>query len=507
MEQMIIDFFAKASELILHNRLLTSQTWEGMVDKLINPSPLKFQLAFNQKFSFVNKIPLQWSSQANKLLVIEFFLCLKGTDTKILAEQWIFDMNQVSGHKLEHTIDSTSALHKKLSVLLRTISTLSVTLPLYQKFIKDKHGKLPQQYSLEHSINFTRHTLSSWHPRTHEDKDFMEFTGPDFVLPGRTFTFKVNSSKSLKIVQSVAEEFSAQEKENLPWARPRPNSQFIQESIQSSLTELNLMRRAFSDNHFNQEKMEKKVSHPLILYDSPPEVNPWQNNELMSNYSPVGLIPVSLQQGTPVVNHQRDSNPSSRKSSEPRVHDGQKLFGENSRLRVKTLDSESFNEADIFICETDDGKFTEVLSWKEVNMRAKSPTRFHTEQKTTKGMSEHQFFRKISEEFEKSKLRLSLNTKPIEKVIEQSDDDKIAELLLCIEGLKTISRRPSNEAFGMNSGEKNRSEEVEKIKQKGLRFEINTERENPVDERRNPFKELDDLRGLYSEIKRLGATK
>jgi len=144
MEQTIVDFFAKASELILHNRLPPNKSLEAALNNMTNPNQHKFQLCFEQKFNFNSIIPPQWSSQTYRPLVVEFHLVMKSSGEKFLAEQWIFVLNQVSDNKLKYTVDSPNTLYKKLSVLLRTISLLTVTLPLYKHFIKDKMVHLPK---------------------------------------------------------------------------------------------------------------------------------------------------------------------------------------------------------------------------------------------------------------------------------------------------------------------------------------------------------------------------
>ena len=164
---MVLDFFTKASELILQNRLSTADTVQSILNRLINPNPLKFQLCFEQKFNFSSLIPLQWNLQLNKLLVIEFFLQAKFSDSRYLVEQWIFDISQVSNNKLEYTIDSITALYTKLSVLLRTISLLTVTLPLYKKYTMENIKDTAEFFRLEHSINFfTTYTLKLASKRT-----------------------------------------------------------------------------------------------------------------------------------------------------------------------------------------------------------------------------------------------------------------------------------------------------------------------------------------------------
>ena len=243
MEQAIVDFLSKASELILHNRILNARSFEAVVNQMTNLNPLKFQLCFEQKFNFNAKIPPQWNSHHNKLLVLEFFLRSKTSSEKFLVEQWIFELNQVSDNKLKHTIDSPNTLYKRLAVLMRTISVLTVTLPLYRSFINDKNSQLSEGYVLEHSINFTRHTLSNWHASVHEEKNLTNHTNPDLVLPGRTFAFQVNSLKSLKFLQNVFDESIIQE--------PKSDLKGLKEKLDLDYFAPNKRERVVSDGMAN----------------------------------------------------------------------------------------------------------------------------------------------------------------------------------------------------------------------------------------------------------------
>ncbi len=215
MEQTIVDFFAKSSELILHNRVPNIKSLEAALNNMTNPNQHKFQLCFEQKFNFNSIIPPQWSSQTYRPLIIEFHLVMKSSGEKFLAEQWIFVLNQVSDSKLKYTVDSPNTLYKKLSVLLRTISLLTVTLPLYKNFIRDKNGPLAEAYSLDYSIHFSNRTLSSWHPSIHEEGSSTNYINPDLVLPGRTFSFQVNYPKSSKFLQRLADESKHMEPKTL----------------------------------------------------------------------------------------------------------------------------------------------------------------------------------------------------------------------------------------------------------------------------------------------------
>lgn len=468
---MIIEFLAKSSELILHNRLSAAQTLEGILNKLTDPNPSKFQLSFAQKFNFMSNIPIQWSSQHHKLLVIEFFVCLKNGSAKTLVEQWIFDLNQISESQLENTIDSTNTLYKRLSVLLRSIATLTVTLPLYQLCFKN----LERQFKIEHSISFTRHTISKWHPKVYETNELSEYSCPDFVLPGRTFSFKVNYLKSLHSLPELLQEIDVCEQPLVIPSESGGSSPIIESDLHLQ-NKTKLIKRYYSENTFSRNTMKLSNSH---IFDS--QINSCQAPLIVQE----GSVPSPSLPKLATEVHNNNS-PTLKKES----------LRINSRIRIKTLDSEHLGEAEVFICENDEEKFTEVLSLNEINLRSTSSPNHEAWQKSVKKFSDHEKHRKISEDFENSRRRLSLNTKAIEKVIEQSDDDKIAELLLGIEGLKVTNSSSSNKSRGSRDA---KSFEETKTKQMGIRFEL-TSRESK-EELPNQFNELDALRDFYWEIK------
>jgi len=418
MEQMIIEFLAKSSELILHNRLSATQTLEGILNKLTDQNPLRFQLSFEQKFNFMKKIPVQWSTQHHKLLVIEFFVCLKDGSAKTLAEQWIFDLNQISESQLENTIDSTNTLYKRLSVLLRSISGLTVALPLYQ--LRSKNPE--RQFRIEHSISFTRHTVSKWHPKVYETNDLSEFSCPDFVLPGRTFSFKVNYLKSLHSLPELLQEVDICEQPLVIPSESGGSSPIIETTDLHLQSKAKLIKRHYSENTSSQNIRRLSNSH---IFGS--QINSCQAPTIIEE----SIVPSPKNREVHITNS-------------PTLKNSLRI---NSRIRIRTLDSENLGEAEIFICENDEEKFTEVLSLNEMNLRTtSSPHLQEAWQKSIKKFSDHEKHRKMSEDFENSRRKLSLNTKPIEKVIEQSDDDKIAELLLSIEGLKVMNSSGSNKS-------------------------------------------------------------
>jgi len=294
MEQTIVDFFAKSTELILHNRLTSIKSIEAALNKMTNPNPSKFQLTFDQKFNFNSKIPSNWNTQNNKLLVLEFFLRTKTTNEKFLVEQWIFELNQVTDNKLKYTIDSPSTLYKKLSVLLRTISLLTVTLPLYRYFINDKNSPLTQTYELEHSINLTKHTLSNWHTVIYEERNLASYTNPDLVLPGRSFAFKVNYPKSFKFLQKIIDEAMSKDPQPLVILKEKVEMDYFgQNKRDRGMSEganmqnyFKSVRKSTSDTY----TFTNKVNVSGGGYHSPNDLGPLISDGISENTSPMGSL-------------------------------------------------------------------------------------------------------------------------------------------------------------------------------------------------------------------------
>ena len=104
-QQNIIDFYCKASEIILNNRLIIYNTVQHSLSKAFKANNnLNYQLKTDQKYNIEAKIPSQWCINPNKLLVLEFFLNSKKNHEKYMVEQWIFDMN-ITRHLFRLTND------------------------------------------------------------------------------------------------------------------------------------------------------------------------------------------------------------------------------------------------------------------------------------------------------------------------------------------------------------------------------------------------------------------
>jgi len=434
MEQTIVDFFAKSTELILHNRLTSIKSLEAALNKMTNTNPSKFQLTFDQKFNFNSKIPSNWNTQNNKLLVLEFFLRTKTTNEKFLVEQWIFELNQITDNKLKYTIDSPSALYKKLSVLLRTISLLTVTLPLYRYFINDKNSQLAQTYELEHSINLTKHTLSNWHTVIYEERNLANYTNPDLVLPGRNFAFKVNYPKSFKFLQKIADETISKD--------PQPLV-ILKEKLEMDYFGHGRRERGMSEggnvqSYFKSVRKSTSDSNRANNisggrdYNSPADVNPPNSEGISENLSPMGSLLTSSPIETQKSPLHRIEGRSRKNSGGGNIPWENTKNSVGNRPRFATINSESDGEYDMYIYEDAEGKFTEVLSSKEIETRNGSGEKFNIHPKA----SEDESLLELAKKIETQELKLSTNTKPIEKIIEQTDDDKIAEIIQVIDELK-----------------------------------------------------------------------
>lgn len=277
MEQQLLDFQASAIELILTNRIIDYIGSSNEDSHKQQNKQADFGLLFNNKYGFKNRIPGEWSSSVYKLLVLEFFLKPKfiegknmEKDNHFLVEQWCFELNEPMDGKLKHTIDSNEALNLKLRVLLRSMSTLTVTLPLYRTFLQDKFSHLHQDFVLDYSIKFSSCLLSNWHTSVQEELLLCNFTNQDLVLPGRTFSFKVNYVKNLSFVQKEIR------KEELPCLTPeiksvqsfRKRARFFSEEIKpetiknttskihSKLTQSKLLKKSLRLNEGAFESSE-----------------------------------------------------------------------------------------------------------------------------------------------------------------------------------------------------------------------------------------------------------
>mgnify|MGYP006976769499 CR=1 FL=1 len=206
MEQTVVDFISKSSELILGNRLSYCENHSTGSASQGTSSKNKFQLSLSEKYFFSTKIPAKWGNQTERILVLEFFLTPKKNPKRYLVEQWIFELDQVPESKLKFTIDSHNALYKRLAMLLRTISVLSVMVPLSSYFLSKKDHKLAENFTLEYEIHFKSGQLAEWHSSFHEEKNLTSYKNPEIILPGRLFRFQMTYAKDLSLLHKLVEE-------------------------------------------------------------------------------------------------------------------------------------------------------------------------------------------------------------------------------------------------------------------------------------------------------------
>ena len=211
-QENIIDFYCKSSEIILNNRLITYNSVQHLFSKTFlktNPN-LKYQLRTDHKYNIEQNIPSQWSMNPSKLLVIEFFMNSKKSDEKYMVEQWIFDMNISQDSKLKFPNESSLSAYKRLTILLRSISLLTKQLPLYRSYIFDSNNpidlKFKEYYDIDYNIHFSSKSLSNWNETAYNN--LASYTNNDIIVPPNIiFSFKVNYAKNLKFLQTQIEEF------------------------------------------------------------------------------------------------------------------------------------------------------------------------------------------------------------------------------------------------------------------------------------------------------------
>ena len=213
MEQMLIDFFTKATEVILLSRFTESSSNYMNFNKINLKTENKFQLKLESKYNNLrDKIPLQWTSSNHKLLVIEFLLNSKITGDKFLIEQWIFDLNDSTHNKkTSNHAENSQILYKKLSILIRSIIILASTLPLYRNYVNEKQpNKLKYLFTLDYNIHFSFRSLTNWHNQMREDSNLGTYNNNDISIPGLLFSFKINYLKNVGILFKLIEEGQGQ---------------------------------------------------------------------------------------------------------------------------------------------------------------------------------------------------------------------------------------------------------------------------------------------------------
>ena len=319
MEQLIFDFLSKSCELILFSRLRDKRSKEALKQPTNPKNSTQFQLKFPQLFNFDSKVPPEWVSSDHRVLVLEFYLKRNNSskeqaysfppkksepkdDSNVetyLVEQWCFELSEPQDHKRKYTVSSYDSLYTKLAILMRSLSTLSATVPLSRAFLNDSFSVLHQNYSMDYSIKFNFRLLSSWHPTVHEESLLANYTNQDLVLPGTILSFKVNYTKDLKFLQKFVESparslgfnrVSSNDKlEALEYINKR--ERFLSDDI-----DIKEPRRARNNANRNSQghiDMSQKMNHKFSPRDRSESMGlaQWGSKEVSEgNFSPIDSI-------------------------------------------------------------------------------------------------------------------------------------------------------------------------------------------------------------------------
>ena len=154
----------------------------------------------------------------------------------------------------------------------------------------------------------------------------------------------------------------------------------------------------------------------------------------------------------------------------------------------KSKDSSVDDEMDIYIVTQEDDKFTEINFGKEISIQKESPMLLNI------GDDKNSFLEMSRKDINQLKLS-TYNIEKLEKIIQQSDDDKIANVLNVIEelnktlwGLREIRGKEGN----FKSKEKMKiSYETDSRSSKGIRLDIG---KSNIVENTEFLKLFDDLR-------------
>lgn len=499
MEKTVLDFFIKSSELILHNRLDIVKPYQ----QSNNNNKYEFQLNINQNFALNSKIPFEWMTSNEKLLVIEFYLASKSNKEKFLMEQWIFTLSPVCNEKLKFTVDSFDTLYKKLSVLLRTISVLSVTLPLYNHFIREKKHILCGSFQIDYAIHFSNHNLFNWDPSIHENGYFANYINPDLIYPGQIFSFQLNYSKSLKFLQKKIDESSFSQILNFSPPKQNLHVNHFANPIHS-LSDTNLSgpinkpstshqiqspkKQSVSTSHQRQSPEKQSVSATNIYTNNRPSKNieshkykfsniPSPKNPSMASVlsdhacSPISTLssPIETQKMSAYINFEK-----SRKNS-PATGSGL------TRQRLSTINSEYNEEYDMYIYENDIG-FTEIISAKEFHLMTQSPIKFSHHPQP---IEDPQYYMQIYTDV-RNEYKVSTNNMSIQKIIHENTDDQIAEIISVVDELKNAYEKKCIDKNNQIPLNPNFNEQYKLISAKNI--------DN------NLYQEFADLTNFYHEI-------
>ena len=197
MEETIVHFIELASELILANRI---DSHFNYISKKPNDSKQKLQLQSvpEKKSNFKDKISQLWSEPSRKVIVLELYLISKRNQNdskdKLLVEQWIFESSESTQLNWKNTINSIDKLKLKLTVLLRSISVLCLTLPLHQIFMGEN---ISEYFEISFSVKNTFDSKQNWPLELQEGNIISNYANEDIIVPGRMFSFRANYIKDL----------------------------------------------------------------------------------------------------------------------------------------------------------------------------------------------------------------------------------------------------------------------------------------------------------------------
>lgn len=285
------------------------------------------------------------------------------------------------------------------------------------------------------------------------------------MIPGRAFIFKVNYPKSLDFLEMMVGEQVGLETGNL---------RTLKEKLDIDYFNPKRRERAISDQNRNLHSIRKSTSDSTNKINTSggnmsPKEHHIGSEGVSENLSPFGSLfgasPIETQMSPRQVAEMKRKNSGGSYPWENKNSAG-------NRPRFGTVDSASSGEYDMYIYE--DGEFTEVVSVREINVRDESPRKFSVH---PRGSEDEQTFGEAAKRTGSHDLRLSPNaSSKIDKLIEKSDDDKIAEIIHVVDELKEhlhltmtqeMSQKSSFKTGGSGSGNEKK---IGGMMQKGFKF-------------------------------------
>lgn len=114
-----------------------------------------------------------------------------------------------------------------------------------------------------------------------------------------------------------------------------------------------------------------------------------------------------------------------------------------TRPRKGTIYTENSGEYDMYIYEDPEGQFTEVLSTDELNTRNDVALQVSVHPRASEDEQKNDM--EFSKNLEINDYKLSDIQKPMEKLLEQTDDDKVAEIIRVVDELKEFYHQYEDE--------------------------------------------------------------